>query len=259
MAGTLTLKAQRIGGRLRGASLASSDRPVEFYEAHAESLDLTNVSFAAFSAVRSVFLGCSFGPDALRSSPIFARMGTSTYKHCTFGGLQLRMPIIGEARFEACVFDGTIDELFTHTAEFIDCRFLGRISRAKFSGRPWDPMRLTPPRERNEFVGNDFSRCALVDVAFVKGIDISAQRWPTSPAYVRLDRLHLRLARAREVIAKWPDPDARRIGLAMVRSHEGEEYREQDEIFEDRASPYLDQRIVDRFWAVMEAPLEAVN
>jgi uncharacterized protein YjbI with pentapeptide repeats len=254
-----------ITGIVPKGRFESSGAPVEFANATLTGVDFGGIALAGFSALRSTFVDCRFDGIRFGRPPGLGRRGRSLYRNCSFRGVDFpRGAFIGQARFESCVFQGRINEWFSFAGEFIDCTFGGEVARSKFSGRPWGPSVepprvLEPMRDRNEFRGNDFTRCELRDITFVRGIDIGAQRWPSSPKYVRLDRLHLRLARAREIITRWPEPDARRIGLAMVRSFEGEEYNEQDEVFEDRRSPYLDQRVVDRFWTVMETSLDRPN
>lgn len=78
-------------------------------------------------------------------------------------------------------------------------------------------VRRTPGRERrNEFRGNDFSQTDLIDTAFKFGIDISAQRWPQGPEYIRLDRLAERFARARKEIEAWSSESDRRPGVGSL-------------------------------------------
>jgi uncharacterized protein YjbI with pentapeptide repeats len=258
-------RVRTITGLIRKGRFEAPDAAVEFVSATLTDVDLSDVAFPGFSAMRSTFIECRFDRAQFGGRPGFGRRGRSLYQKCSFRRVDFpRGAFIGQARFEECVFEGRIHEWFSFAGEFVDCTFVGEVARSKFSGRPWgpsveSPRVLEPARDRNDFTGNDFTRCNLRDIAFVRGIMIGAQRWPSSPDYVHVGQLHARLARAREIITNWPDHDERRVGLAMVRSFEGEEYEEQDELFTDRASGYLDQAIVDRFWAVLERPLDHQN
>lgn len=124
----------------------------------------------------------------------------SVFRACRFDGADLRRASPGQSRFEACTFEGSlIDEWSVATAEFIDCRFTGRIAGVTFHGKPWGrgATSLDPARTVNEFRGNDFTGADLRECAFIRGIALDQQRWPEGDTYVRLDRFHQRLARAR--------------------------------------------------------------
>jgi hypothetical protein len=95
----------------------------------------------------------------------------------------------GLARFERCSFErAKLDGWQSWHAEFIDCRFSGRVKTVVFSaGLNDDPTRGPIRTEPLEFRGNDFHASDLVDVSFSGGIDIGAQLLPDGPEYVRLD------------------------------------------------------------------------
>jgi len=109
-------------------------------------------------------------------------------------------------RFEKCSFDDArLDGWTPARAEFVECRFAGKVVSATFSGRPAGPgsTRIDPVRSKNEFRGNDFRDAQLIDTVFVFGINLDQQRWPEGHDYVRLDKFHRRLEAARADILSW--------------------------------------------------------
>ncbi len=159
----------------------------------------------------------------------------------------------GKARFERCGFAGAdLDGWVSGAAEFVDCVFAGRTVGAKFYGRPWSEDAEGEARAANEFSGNDFRESDLVDVSFLIGVDIAAQRWPSATEYVRLDRIQQRLIRAHAEILNWEDFQARRDALAMLRTV-SELSVAQKEIFVRRGDSRWRTRrdIEDRAWKLL--------
>jgi uncharacterized protein YjbI with pentapeptide repeats len=253
-----------VTGGLRGGRLNVPRRYVEFDGAHLVDMDLGGISFDSFRVRESTFERCDF--RRFRSSLTLPSLGIqapiqTVYRECRFEGADLRRAFVGEARFESCVFDGARIERWSSThAEFIDCHFAGKVVSCNFFGREpgiFPYVRRTPGREeRNEFRGNDFSNVELIDTAFVGGIDISAQRWPEGANYIRLDRFHERVARARMSVLSWSSESDRKVGLEMlyVRSHYG--YQQQQEVFTRRDAPQTVAReLRDRVWDLLEHAL----
>ncbi len=100
-------------------------------------------------------------------------------------------------------------------------------------------------------MGNDFTRADLEDVSFVRGIDIDAQRWPSSREYARLDRLAERVARARSDLSQLADPKARREALAALNVFADEATEGQTALFSKRTNiPFPAVR--DAIWRALE-------
>jgi hypothetical protein len=75
-------------------------------------------------------------------------------------------PASKTAPFERCRFE----EFFSHSAEFVRCRFVGRVKMAV--------MAPTSGR-RNEIVDNDFSKAELSANIGLRGdFPVHLQRWP---------------------------------------------------------------------------------
>ncbi|MBI2764702.1 MAG: pentapeptide repeat-containing protein [Chloroflexi bacterium] len=194
-----------------------------------------------------------------RMRPLFRAASRNTFRECRFDGVDLRGIDPGTARFEGCAFDGAdLSGWSAMTAEFVDCHFAGSIQDVRFYGRPWGPTAsaMQPVRAVNEFRGNDFRQAELVRVLFLMGISLSAQRWPADDEYVRLDRIHQRLARGRSEILRWRDLDARNEALAMVRSL-SLLYIQQGDVVARRSEPGTATRpeIQTRVWETLAAAL----
>jgi len=246
--------------------LAEERRPAEdavisLGRAVLTQVDFRRARFARFDLGGCTFLACDFRGLRLdqRFQPLFATTPRSVFRGCRFDGADLRRMRAEGSRFERCSFDDAqLDGWRPVLAEFVDCRFAGTLTRVTFAGRPpaADRKTLDPPRQRNEFRGNDFRDAELVDTVFVHGIDLAAQRWPASDRYVHLDRFSRRLARARAEIAQWDDAGERAAARAMCDALT-QRWREQDEVIALRVSPVAtaSARVQIRVW---EALLRAV-
>jgi len=170
----------------------------------------------------------------------------------------MRNTHLGNARFEQCDFSGArIEEWTSSIAEFIDCRFAGKLLRCKFWGRPWGPLgeALRPKRQRNEFRGNDFRDAELDDCSFVGGIDVSAQLWPNSPQYIRLTRLRERIAAAAREIASWPIGPERKDAEVMLTVLSEPSELEQDEALFRKGNLPMAAETQERVWSLLERDL----
>jgi hypothetical protein len=167
----------------------------------------------------------------------------------------------GNARFERCTFQN-LHGWLCHVAEFVECRFLGRINNVKFFGRVWDPgtrrfERLKPPRTVNEFVGNDLSEAELIDVRFMYGIDLSQQELPVGGPHIRLDRLRERTAMARTVIRQeWrgKEQEEAMIMLDLLDGHGSDPW--QQDLFCRRHEDLASLPVRDRVWDLLEHALD---
>ena len=248
----------RLTGEVGPRPFGQSGVVTQFEDATVRNVEFVPANIIGFVGVRSTFIDCEFtGLPFVDRVPIFSRVGQSVYRGCVFRSCDLEHAHIGGARFEQCIFDrNVIDEWFSFAGEFIDCTFIGKITTSKFYGRPWgdDGERLAGIRDVNEFVGNDFTRSDLRDVAFVGGIEIDAQRWPDSPEYVRLCRFAERVRRARRELSELSDPKARKEALAMLTVYSDDEMAEQPVLFAKRTDiPFPSVR--DLVWRALERDL----
>lgn len=113
------------------------------------------------------------------------RYGQARYVRCQFRNIKLprQNTYFGNCRFEGCLFDDTlrstvVEPIFTGPAEFVNCRFLGRISCIVFDGKvKGRDIAARIGRKESAFTGNDFSQAILKSVDF-RDIDLAAQQLP---------------------------------------------------------------------------------
>lgn len=239
-----------------------SAESIQFKGATLEGVDLRGLSFGTFSAGASEFRDCDFRGARFIRDGRFGSVGKqSRYIGCRFDGADLRaMWSLGNVRFERCSFDDAkIHDWWGDAAEFIDCHFAGRLTMCRFEGRVWnpgwlEPGRLDPPRDRNEFHGNDFRAAELIDCGFRHGIDINANLWPDGPEYIRLDRFPERIDRARAIIEAWADDAARKEGLSILAIYSRHGYEEQREFFTRRDNMGTSPEVAET-WRILGEPI----
>ena len=204
-------------------SLAPADGTelnVFFEHCRLDSVDFSDVDFKSFSAAGCAFTRCDFSkakflqfgfgqPQVQRDwnrpiRPQDKRYPQTVYEECVFGRTRFdpNNTHFGKARFVRCIFDHAwLRKLFTRTAEFVDCRFEGKVVECTFHGviSGDDIQRIG--RSTNDFRGNDFRHADLIWTAF-RGIDLSAQLLPESDSYAVLtdppSRTELATRRAEE-------------------------------------------------------------
>jgi len=194
----------------------SSDRPdgdseavIVLGRASLANVDFRKAKFEKLQLSVANFVGCDFRGLRLgdRFQPFFSTRPRSVFRLCRFDGADLRQISPEGTRFERCTFeDAKLDGWTPARAEFVECRFAGKVVKVTFTGKPagQGSTRIDPPRPRNEFRGNDFRDAQLIDTVFVLGIDLDQQRWPVSDDYVRIDKFVRRLeaAAARSSVGK---------------------------------------------------------
>ena len=226
------------------------------------NVDFRKAKFDKFQLAVGNFMACDFRGLQLgeRFAPFFTTRPRSVFTSCKFDGADMRQINPEGTRFERCSFeDAKLDGWTPARAEFVECRFAGKVARVTFTGKPAGPgsMRIDPPRTRNEFRGNDFRDAELIDTVFVLGIDLSQQRWPIGVDYVRLDKFLRRLERARGDVLTWDAGEARTEALAMLQAL-GQRWQDQREIIALRTSPAVNasRRVQLRVWDLLERVLD---
>lgn len=250
-----------VSGVMRDVPFGSA-QSVHFDRAALERVDLSGCRFGTFSAAASEFRECDFRRATFAGEGQFGNVGRQTrYVACRFDSSDLRaMWNLGNVRFERCSFDNAkIHDWWGDAAEFVDCHFAGRLTMCRFVGRIWSPTwlergRLDPPRERNEFRGNDFREADPIDCRFAYGIEIGANRWPTGPEYVLLDRLPERIARARAIVEQWADEAARKEAMSILKIYSRHGYEEQQELFARRDNVGTSPT-VEETWRILAEPI----
>jgi len=176
-----------------------------------------------FTAIGSRFEGCRFDKVRFGNFVFGGGMELSEYIECSFDSANFDDYLGGFARFVRCSFrDIDLRRWRCYETELIDSVFTGRLEECIFYGTVPEKDRPWVGREKNEFRGNDFSGCDLVDVAFRSGIDLSQQRLPTGPEYLYLPDAAVAIERARTAVHEWYDVGLREVGLTFLASIEFE-------------------------------------
>ena len=251
--------ARSITGRQEGTVfelVGTAD--VLFDGAEMRNVQFSRQRFSRFTVVgKSRFVNCDFSGCSFQQS-LFSHTPQVVYEDCRFDGARFGVIDPGQARFERCSFEETrIKEWFCTVAEFVGCSFGGRIEGTVFFGRPFGPgaESLDPRREINEFSGNDFRKCELIDTAFRMGVDLRQQQLPQGDEYIFVDRLGERTAIVQEEVANWDDPKARDLALALLKGLAEDAAGGQEQLFAMRDDPFLravPKRIRYEVWSRLE-------
>jgi len=242
----------------------SSDRPdgdseavIVLGRASLANVDFRKAKFEKLQLSVANFVGCDFRGLRLgdRFQPFFSTRPRSVFRLCRFDGADLRQISPEGTRFERCTFeDAKLDGWTPARAEFVECRFAGKVVKVTFTGKPagQGSTRIDPPRPRNEFRGNDFRDAQLIDTVFVLGIDLDQQRWPVSDDYVRIGKFVRRLEAARSEILSWEAGELRSGALAMLQSL-AQRWQDQRDVIALRVGPgTIPPRVQNRVWDVLE-------
>jgi uncharacterized protein YjbI with pentapeptide repeats len=207
-------------------SLAPADGnelKVFFEHCRLESVDFSDIDFKSFYAAGCTFTRCDFSkakflqlefgqPQVQRDwnrpiQPQDKRYPQTVYEECLFRWTRFDPDNtrFGNARFVRCTFDHAwLRKLFTRTAEFVGCRFVGKVIDCTFHGVITGDDIQRIGRSANDFRENDFRHADLIWTGF-RGIDLSAQLLPESGSYAvltdPLSRIELATRRAEETLS----------------------------------------------------------
>jgi hypothetical protein len=205
-----------------------------------ERMQLSDRRLVQFAAVGSRFLACTFEKLRVERASFGAGTQMSEYTDCKFDGSQFRSASAGRARFVRCSFrDVTLADMFSFTAEFIDCTFSGKLRGVVFNGTVPYEDQASLGRTRNEFRGNDFSEMDLFDVAFRTGIDLEQQRLPSGRDYVLVRESAAVLREVRAAVLNIEDSETRKDALVLVEVLELETQGGQQQLLLNPASFHL--------------------
>lgn len=244
---------RRVVVRNRVANTRFEPEPetdVRFEGARCVSVDFSQTKFDQFYTKDSLFERCNFRGATLNG--IFSGHPRTVYRECAFDGADLLGIDPGHARFEGCSFEDVhIRQWFATCAEFIDCRFSGRIETTKFFGRRPSGV-CADDRATNEFRGNDFRRAELNDVGFVAGIDLDEQQLPTGEQYVLVPDFHGRIKAVWQVITEWP-AEKRRPAELLLKAYSTGGMEDQKDLFarRDEASS-VPRSVREAVWELLE-------
>jgi hypothetical protein len=216
--------------------LPAGDATIVLSGASLKDADLTGCVFRNYVATGSILEGCDF-TDAIFEGGVLGDLPVTTYRRCTFRRTDLRRCNPQLARFEECLFEESrLDEWSSRTAEFVECRFTGRLLRVQFWGKPTGAgrPRVLAQRSSNEFRANDFVDAILDDCSFKGGIDLDANSWPTSDRYVVLRGREDLIDRALTRIDELPT-DQRKPTLNVLKLLSTGGYEQQRDVIVERA------------------------
>ena len=228
--------------------------------ATADQVDFSRLRFQYFATQGSTFIDCDFSQMRIESGS-FDAARTSVFVRCRFDGFQPGATLFGSSRFEACNFeDLRLKDWWVAAAEFIDCRFSGRIDGILLDGVPPPPYdrreRMSPWRTRNEFRGNDLSRVDLRFPDFRDGVDLAANTWPAGPDYLYLERWQERLDRTMAEVARWPDDAEREQALWWLRFESSDGRGQQQQVLVRTADWIIEPHTTwPKLWASLAADL----
>ncbi len=145
------------------------------------------------------------------------------YRRCVFDRADLissrgTPTVLGASRFEECSFArARISNWLLRNAEFVGCRFEGRLYACRFYGRD-DRFDADQPLQRptNEFVDNDFRNADIVECEFREGIDLTVQHWPSDPDYLIVTDVQAALDRVNTAIDALNDADQQATARAAI-------------------------------------------
>lgn len=213
----------KIEARVVGHGKLDPSQHVSLDHVTLHGADFSGRKLKHFGAVGCRFERCSFSKMRIDDFSFGAGRESTEYLECSFDGIRVHHMGSGFARFVRCSFkDVDIRDWRCYQSEFIDCEFTGRLEECIFYGTVPEKDRPWVGREKNEFRGNDFSGCDLVDVAFRTGIDLSQQKLPTGPEYLYLADAAAAIERAGVVVGGWYDSQLREQGLSLLKSVEYE-------------------------------------
>ena len=230
-----------FSGRMSRVQFDPLPNGVSFDGAVLEDVDFSGIQVDRYYVRGSTFERCDFSRSVLRVGS-FSVPPPSAYCDCIFDQADLRQCNPGLARFERCSFErANLDGWRSWNAEFVDCRFSGRLRNIEFSaGMERDPELYSkapehlkpfnkPRTEPLEFRGNDFRNADLENVDFIGGIDLDAQLLPDDPAYHRFDLRPETLSQVEQYVRSLPS-EAQATPLRLLGWLRGR-YRNQPEVF----------------------------
>jgi hypothetical protein len=158
--------------------------------------------------------------------------------------------LLGQARLERCRFlDVKLDTVFSHSAEFIDCVFSGRMRKVIIYGRLGGIDAEFTSRRVNEIRGNDFSSVRMSDVSFRQGVNLRSQKLPIGDDYLVLEASERKLTAVRRKWAEKPASDIRTkiltyLDILIEDAMEGQN----DQFLCRDSAPFLDDATIRSLW-----------
>jgi hypothetical protein len=207
----------KIKARSVGFTKINPDDRVFLDHQHLRDADFSGRKLLTFAAVGCHLEQGHFEKCRIDNACFGSGREPSEYIDCSFDRSRIRFGPGGFARFVRCSFRNVVlEDWFCFAVELVNCKFSGRMRRSVFNATVPEGHRALVSRERNEFVGNDFSEMELIDVDFRSGIDLSQQKLPSGAEYLYVANAEVAMQFARANILGWKDLDLRRDAIQMV-------------------------------------------
>jgi hypothetical protein len=211
--------ASAISARVVGCGTLDPDKHLRFEKRGVVDQDFSGLKLDSFCSISSKFMRCTFRQIHIADASFGAGRKRSLYRDCTFDGARFRAFAPGIATFENCSFrDVTISELFSNSADFVNCVFSGRLKKGVLHGKRPLEFRRWWERSRNRIEDNDFSEVEFGDFDFAGGVDLTRQVLPPSPNFKVLWNGAESVRRARERVAGWAEGETKRVALVILDS-----------------------------------------
>jgi uncharacterized protein YjbI with pentapeptide repeats len=186
-------------------------------------VDLADADFSGrrlkqLSTASAVFRNCRFDRMRVDVASLGLWASGALFVGCSFDHSKMYLAGSGTARFENCSFREVDFRRWTSdSVEMIECVFTGKLREVVFQGTILDQkLAERLGRDRNVFLGNDFSALTAFDVDFRTGIDLSQQRLPVSDDLIYMPDGKRAVAELRAEASSWPDSPARDLVETVI-------------------------------------------
>jgi len=242
-----------IEAKIRGAGTINPAEQLFLQHQHLTGQNFSGMKLASFDSLGCTFERCNFSKLKAPHVVLAAGKEPSRYVECTFDGAKFGKLLFGPARLERCRFlDVKIENVFSHSAEFVDCVFSGSLRRSVIYGRVFGRDAEFTSRKVNEIRGNDFSSMKFFDVSFRQGVDLGLQKLPVGDDYFILETAERKLTAVRRKWVEQPSSELRKKILTYLDILLEDALDGQSEMFLCRDSaPYLGDQTVKDLWKEM--------
>jgi len=170
--------------------------------------DYSGVKSPQLESHGSTFTNCRFDSMRIDCFKFASGKKRSVYRDCSFDGIRIKRVMGGLVRFERCSFRNVLISGWSLQAcDLVDCVFTGKMKSGRgggsFWGAPMSHWQTQFKKRVNEFRGNNFSDCALVDMDFRTGIDLRLQVLPQGPDYFYIEDGKSAIKRAMKAHKTW--------------------------------------------------------
>lgn len=219
--------------------------------------DIKNCIFEETKAIEIELIACNisnsiFRKTSLSGSYINENIGSysGSIKYSEFIDSNISNCIFRFTLIENCSFENcNLKETAFDGSRFKECKFIGILDSIWFRGYAVYAQksilkifnRFNPQDYPNRMINVDFTQAKLIGVSFEYSIDLSKCQFPTDNNYLLVKNLKSTYSKAREIIDKEWEGEAKRLGLGYI-----------DQIFfcpkrQDQMMDFIDKHILERY------------